>query len=99
MPINFNSNNSVMEYLLWNPSVFASAKSQHPNKVTPHIERFSEGITDLHSMLEKSNQVRLDVPLGFEEDRGLHDMFESNLQEIDKGLRDYDSLEGKFIAK
>lgn len=50
-------------------------------------------------MLEKSNQVRFDVPPGFEEDRGLHDMFESNLQEIDKGLRDYDSLEGKFIAK
>ena len=50
-------------------------------------------------MLEKSNKVSFDVPSGFEEDRGLHDMFESNLQEIDEGLHDYDSSEGKFIAE
>lgn len=50
-------------------------------------------------MLEKSSQVRFDVPPGFEEDRGLHDMFESNLQEIDKGLHDYDSSGGKSIAE
>lgn len=79
--------------------IFACAKSQHPNKVTPHIERFYEGITNPHSMLEKSKQVRFDVPPGFEKDRGLHDTIESNLQEIDKGLHDYDSSEGKFIAK
>ena len=50
-------------------------------------------------MLEKSNKVSFDVPSGFEKDKGLHDMFESNLQEIDEGLHDYDSLEGKFIAE